>query len=125
MTNKEAVNILSSCKHCRKKLKDGTCNEHLDGCFEAKQMAIQTLEKQDTYGWHKKPKTGWTKETLPPELKTVYVFFEYFRYGRYNRMYKSYGVGNQYNGEWTFINGESGWQKLNVIAWREIEPFEV
>jgi len=46
MTNKEAVNILSSCKHCRKKLKDGACNEHLDGCFEAKQMAIQALEKQ-------------------------------------------------------------------------------
>lgn len=50
--------------------------------------------------------------------ETVLVYFEYFRYGEYNRLFRSIGLGYALDGQWTrFINGESGWHKLKILAW--------
>lgn len=50
--------------------------------------------------------------------ETVLVYFEYFRYGEYNRLFRSIGLGYALDGQWSrFINGESGWHKLKILAW--------
>ena len=57
-------------------------------------------------------------DKLPENGKTVLCWYEYFRYGEYNRMFKTYGIGYQYNGHW---GGEvSNGTKAKVLAWREL-----
>lgn len=67
---------------------------------------------------------GWikTSERLPETDDYVIVFFEYYRYGNFNCMCNQYGIGNYINNSW-LINGETGWKKLNVIAWMPIPEF--
>lgn len=60
---------------------------------------------------------------LPPDGETVLVWFEYFRYGEYNRMFQTYGLGQASGGEWSrFVNNESGWHKLKILAWAPLPP---
>lgn len=61
------------------------------------------------------------EERLPPDGEHVLCWCEYFRYGSYNRMYKTYGIGYQYNGNW---GGEvANGTKARVIAWMPLpEP---
>ena len=42
-------------------------------------------------------------------------WYEYFRYGSYNRMFRTYGIGYQYNGNWA---GDAAFgHKARVLAW--------
>lgn len=61
----------------------------------------------------------WTAaKIMPPNDNPVLVWFEYFRYGNYNRLYRTFGISSTFNGRWCgFVNGESGWQDLKILAW--------
>ena len=65
-------------------------------------------------------------ERLPEENVNVLIWFEYFRYGDYNRLFQAYGLSYVYCGKWSgFINGESGWRQMRVIAWMPLpEPWK-
>lgn len=65
-------------------------------------------------------------ERLPEDGIDVLVWFEYFRYGNYNRLFQTTGISYTYNGEWSgFVNGESGWHQLSIIAWQPLpEPYK-
>ena len=78
------------------------------------------------------PKVGeWipVEERLPKQdklLQDYLVTFEYYRYGEYDCMYKTIGIGtfSKMSHEFTFINGQTGWTNLNVLAWQPLpEPF--
>lgn len=57
-------------------------------------------------------------DRLPEEMVDVLVWFEYFRYGSYNCLFRTYGIGDVFNGKWSgFVNGTSGWHQLKIIAW--------
>lgn len=64
-------------------------------------------------------------ERLPEDGIDVLVWFEYFRYGDYNRLFRKIGISYTYNGEWSgFVNGQSGWRQLKVIAWMPLpDPY--
>lgn len=64
-------------------------------------------------------------ERLPEDEVDVLVWFEYYRYGNYNRLFQTIGISYTYNGEWSgFVNGQSGWIRLKVIAWMPLpEPY--
>lgn len=64
-----------------------------------------------------------TKKCMPDDFTDVLVYFEYYRYGTYNRLYKTIGIGRTCDGQWLFINGTTGWERLKVIAWMPLpEP---
>lgn len=65
-------------------------------------------------------------ERLPEDMQKVLIWFEYHRYGDFNCMYQTYGFGYVCDGKWSpFINGETGWQDYNIIAWQPLpEPYE-
>lgn len=82
----------------------------------------------------KQPKVGeWipVEERLPEQkelLQDYLVTFEYYRYGEYDCMYKTIGIGtfSKISHEFTFINGQTGWTNLNVLAWQPLpKPYEV
>lgn len=57
-------------------------------------------------------------ERMPDDFEKVLVWFEYFRYGEYNRPFQTHGISYTFKGEWSgFVNGESGWRDLRIIAW--------
>ena len=59
----------------------------------------------------------WTKveDGLPENGVNVLCWYEYFRYGSYNRMFRTYGIGYQYNGNWA---GDAAFgHKARVLAW--------
>lgn len=60
-------------------------------------------------------------ERLPEEGQDVLCWYQYFRYGNYNRLWKTYGIGFQYNGSW---GGEvSGGRDTKVLFWMPLpEP---
>ena len=65
-------------------------------------------------------------ERLPDDMQRVLIWFEYYRYGDFNCMYQTYGFGYVCDGKWSpFINGETGWQDYNIIAWKPLpEPYK-
>ena len=59
------------------------------------------------------------EDKLPEDGVDVFVWFEYFRYGEYNRLFQTKGISYTHNGQWSgFVNGQSGWNQLRIIAWR-------
>lgn len=67
----------------------------------------------------------WIPASNPPESdEEVLVYFEYFRYGEYNAPFRMIGTSHTWNGEWShFVNGESGWRDLKILAWMPLpEP---
>lgn len=59
----------------------------------------------------------WTlvEDALPPNGENVLCWYEYFRFGSYNRLYRTFGIGYQYNGNW---GGEVSTGRLaRVLAW--------
>ena len=74
------------------------------------------------------PKVGdWIScsEQLPEDGTDVIVWFEYFRYGEYNRLFQTTGISYMYDCNWSgFVNGQSGWNQLSIIAWQPLpEPY--
>ncbi|MCI9081476.1 MAG: DUF551 domain-containing protein [Lachnospiraceae bacterium] len=65
------------------------------------------------------------KDRLPEDGVDVLVWYEYFRYGEYNRLFQTTGISFTHNGKWSgFVNGESGWNQLSIIAWQLLpEPY--
>jgi len=70
------------------------------------------------------------EERLPEPYVDVLVWFEYFRFGNYHCLYQTYGISNtivldgkhMFSG---FVNSESGWQDLRIIAWQPLpEPYK-
>lgn len=62
----------------------------------------------------------WTlvEDALPPDGENVLCWYEYFRFGSYNRLYRTFGIGYQYNGNW---GGEvSNGRLTRVLAWRPL-----
>lgn len=55
------------------------------------------------------------KDGLPSDGEDVLCWYEYWRYGQYNCMYRKYGIGYQYNGNWggEVANGHNA----RVLAW--------
>ena len=67
---------------------------------------------------------GWipVEKKLPEEGQKVLVWYEYFRYGEYNRMFKTYGIGWQFDGHWS---GDVSGTKARCIAWQPLpEPYK-
>lgn len=60
-------------------------------------------------------------ERLPGNGEDVLCWYEYFRFGEYNRMFRTFGIGYQYNGFW---GGEvSIGRDAKVLAWMPLpEP---
>lgn len=78
---------------------------------------IQELKNKKSGSW------VLADEQLPEEGEKVLVWYEYFRYGDYNRMYETYGIGYQYDGNWS---GDVSGTKARCIAWRPLpEPYRV
>lgn len=57
------------------------------------------------------------EKKLPEEGQKVLVWYEYFRYGEYNRMFKTYGIGWQFDGHWS---GDVSGTKARCIAWQPL-----
>lgn len=68
---------------------------------------------------YKRNADGWisVEEGLPEDGQEVLVWYEYFRYGEYNRMFKTYGIGWQFDGHWS---GDVCGTKARCIAWQPL-----
>lgn len=88
-------------------------NEYFEFCGEAK---VSVSEGKNT---NVPSKDGWisVEEGLPEDGQEVLVWYEYFRYGEYNRMFKTYGIGWQFDGHWS---GDVCGTKARCIAWQPL-----
>lgn len=73
----------------------------------------------ETAARYKRNADSWipVDERLPEEGQKVLVWYEYFRYGEYNRMFKTYGIGWQFDGHWS---GDVSGTKARCIAWQPL-----
>lgn len=98
--------------------------EEIENCYgretELTKRARQCLDRRGYGGW-------WIscEDRLPKDHVKVLVWFEYFRFGTYNRLFQTIGISYMHNGKWSgFVNGESGWTQLKIIAWQPLpEPY--
>lgn len=77
----------------------------------------------ETAAKYKRNDDSWipVEERLPEDGQKVLVWYEYFRYGEYNRMFKTYGIGWQFDGHWS---GDVSGTKARCIAWQPLpEPY--
>lgn len=62
------------------------------------------------------------ESALPEEGEEVLVWYRYWRYGEYNNWYYTYGIGYQYNDNWSVIDGGI---RTTVFAWMPLpEPYK-
>ena len=111
MENREAIASLKTlCNTCTMFPK---CVNNKPECFQAIEMAISALEKQEQDRWHSVAKEGNPKES-----------------GLYIVIDNSKMDGNEPHTRYFNAYGEkafwSGWRADEVIAWKEItsEPYE-
>lgn len=57
-------------------------------------------------------------EAVPPNGEDVLCWYEYFRFGEYNRMYKTFGIGYQFNGNWGGDVAQG--RRSKVLAWMRL-----
>ena len=57
------------------------------------------------------------EDRLPEEGEEVLVWYRYWRYGEYNNWYYTYGIGYQYTGIFSVIDGGV---RQSVYAWQEL-----
>lgn len=81
---------------------------------EYKKSILRIIDAQQTVN-----NDGWNpvEEGLPEEGQKVLVWYEYSRYGEYNRMFKTYGIGWQFDGHWS---GDMSGTKARCIAWQPL-----
>ncbi len=100
--------------HCDKE----HANEHFINGIETVMEYAENLPAADV-----EPVKRWIpcSERLPGNGEDVLCWYEYFRFGEYNRMFRTFGIGYQYNGFW---GGEvSKGQNAKVLAWMPLpEP---
>ena len=99
--------------------------EYKKGFYDFGNALIYSLESLDKFFYESDKETEWiSADILPPNDENVLVWFEYYRYGSYNRLYQTMGISNAFRGKWSnFVNDESGWQQLKIIAWQPLpEP---
>ena len=67
------------------------------------------------------PKWISVEDRLPENGQVVLCWYEYFRFGNYNQMYRTYGIGYYFHGNW---GGEvAQGQHSKVLAWMSLpEP---
>lgn len=82
---------------------------------EYKKSILRIIDEQPTVYVN----DGWipVEERLPEDGQEVLVWYEYFRYGEYNRMFKTYGIGWQFDGHWS---GDVSGTKARCIAWQPL-----
>ena len=114
MTAKESLKILSG-DFSDVTLRDG--ESHADVYAEAFNMAYEALEKADKYRWHDLRKNP---DDLPCKDGLYAITIQYDEessetgFGQYENMYG-------YTSGWSATMPSYG----KIIAWKEIEPFEV
>lgn len=100
--------------HCDKE----HANEHFINGIETVMEYAENLPAADV-----EPVKRWIpcSERLPGNGEDVLCWYEYFRFGKYNRMFRTFGIGYQYNGFW---GGEvSNGRNAKVLAWMPLpEP---
>lgn len=100
--------------HCDKE----HANEHFINGIETVMEYAENLPTADV-----EPVKRWIpcSERLPGNGEDVLCWYEYFRFGEYNRMFRTFGIGYQYNGFW---GGEvSIGRDAKVLAWMPLpEP---
>lgn len=113
MTSAEFVKALrEDCKTCSE---NSTCENGVNwaGLYCAVRDAADLIERLEK----EKADAQWipVTERLPEDGQDVLCWYEYFRYGEYNAMFKAYGIGYQYFGNW---GGEvSHGTNTRVLAW--------
>ena len=87
-------------------------------------IAISAVENQDKYYWHDLKKNP---DDLPDKCdRTTYLIFGEYEKGKDYFLSKFYGYGEECQGYRECPQGvwEAHSSGIDVIAWREIEPFE-
>lgn len=85
--------------------------------------ALQNLHAINSSTIKAEPKWISVEDRLPENGQKVLCWYEYFRFGNYNRMYRTYGIGYCFHGNW---GGEvAQGQRCKVLAWMPLpEPPE-
>lgn len=92
----------------------GVCDDYVSIGW-IKEIIISHMNEVENDGWIP------VEEGLPEDGQEVLVWYEYFRYGEYNRMFKTYGIGWQFDGHWS---GDVSGTKARCIAWQPLpEPY--
>lgn len=115
LTDFEYIQVFNALKYLDMYQRVGTIEKFM----ELKQNMEQSVEHYDG---------RWIscEERLPEDGIDVLVWYEYFRYGKYNKLFQKTGISFTYNGKWSgFVNGQSGWDQLSIIAWMPLpDPYK-